>query len=135
MKGFCRTGLHTALRFRSRLKLGQIASQPGRHYSTEPTVAVNDKKAQEHDKNVTRDGPSPSSEQQSALSDRLAELTEEALIQNPRFMKAALASGEFNFNAELKQKLEERIASAEFKTTNAQAFATASLPVGCSITW
>jgi len=68
-------------------------------------------------------------EGQSALSKRLAEFTEEALNENPRFMKAAVASGEFDFNAELKHKLQERIACADFKSANAQALSVASLPV------
>ncbi|KAF8446653.1 hypothetical protein BGX38DRAFT_1193776 [Terfezia claveryi] len=67
-------------------------------------------------------------EEQSALSRRLAEFTEEALNENPRFMKAAVASGEFDFNAELKQKLQERIACADFKSANAQALSVANLP-------
>lgn len=68
-------------------------------------------------------------DEQSALSRRLANFTEEALNDNPRFMKAAVASGEFDFNVELKQKLQERIASADFKSTNAQALSVANLPV------
>ncbi|RPB23327.1 hypothetical protein L211DRAFT_786961 [Terfezia boudieri ATCC MYA-4762] len=67
-------------------------------------------------------------EEQSALSRRLAEFTEEALNENPRFMKAAVASGEFDFNAELKQKLQDRIACADFKSANAQALSVENLP-------
>ncbi|KAF8477122.1 hypothetical protein BDZ91DRAFT_843838 [Kalaharituber pfeilii] len=65
---------------------------------------------------------------ETAFSDRLAQLTEDALNENPRFFKAALESGEFNFNEELKHKLQEKIANAEFKSANAQAMATANLP-------
>ena len=68
-------------------------------------------------------------EEQSALSRRLEAYTEEALSDNPRFMKAAVANGEFDFNKELKQKILERIASADFSSNNAQALATANLPV------
>lgn len=78
---------------------------------------------------VANDNGAYNSEEQSSLSKRLEEYTEEALSENPRFMKAAVASGEFDFNKELKQKLLERIASADFNSENAQALATASIPV------
>lgn len=74
-------------------------------------------------------GGNAAGEEQTALSRRLAEFTEEALNENPRFMKAAVASGEFDYNTELKQKLQERIACADFKSTNAQALSVANLPV------
>ncbi|KAF8425978.1 hypothetical protein EV426DRAFT_530958 [Tirmania nivea] len=78
---------------------------------------------------VSGDSAAPlTGEEQSALSRRLAEFTEEALNGNLRFMKTAVASGEFDFNAELKQKLQERIAGAEFKSANAQALSVANLP-------
>ena len=78
---------------------------------------------------VTNDNNARGVEEQNELSRRLEQYTEEALCENPRFMKAAVASGEFDFNKELKQKLLERIASAEFNSENAQAIATANLPV------
>lgn len=78
---------------------------------------------------VKNDSNANGVEEQNGLSRRLEQYTEEALCENPRFMKAAVASGEFDFNKELKQKLLDRIASADFNSKNAQALATASLPV------
>lgn len=129
------TALVTIRQFNTRQVSQQAPILHPRYSSTQTTnppsgqeTENNESKNQDDLKEIASAAPR-SSENQSALSRRLAEFTEEALNENPRFMKAAVASGEFDFNPELKQQLQERIASADFKSTNAQAFATANLPV------
>ena len=135
--------LCTALRFlrpaKALLQLSRPCQLRHRHSYQPYTTTTENKAAQTVKQQRGDDGAAEASPPTSdvkpaaepgALSQRLAEYTEDALAANPRFAKAAVESGEFDFNAELKLKLQERLAAAEFKTQHAQALGAVSLPVG-----
>jgi hypothetical protein len=60
------------------------------------------------------------------MSRRLAQMSEESLETGGR--SAQKAVGEAGFSDELKRQLEEKIANANFRNENAQAFAQANMP-------
>ncbi|EED16766.1 conserved hypothetical protein [Talaromyces stipitatus ATCC 10500] len=72
-------------------------------------------------------GSEPSeSKQEGALSRRLAEMTEESLLEGGRSAHKNLQ--EAGFSDDLKRALEEKIKAASFKSENAQAFSVLNTP-------
>ncbi|KAF1812245.1 hypothetical protein P152DRAFT_375921, partial [Eremomyces bilateralis CBS 781.70] len=61
-----------------------------------------------------------------AMSRRLSQMTEEAMTTSGRAGRKAIQ--EAGFDAELRAKLEERIATADFRSHNASAFAEVDIP-------
>ncbi|CAZ83521.1 unnamed protein product [Tuber melanosporum] len=76
----------------------------------------------------TNSGGPPDAEEESALSRRFTEMTDEAMTSSPR--KAAKITSENVLSEDLKRELEERIAKAQFNTTHAQALSVLDLPSG-----
>lgn len=79
-----------------------------------------------------QDGDEPSSIEQAegsqgAMSRRLAQMSEEAIEQGGKGARNIVE--EATFSEELKRQLEEKIASATFKSENASALAQANLPL------
>lgn len=73
-------------------------------------------------------GSQPSgSKEEGALSRRLAEMTEESLLEGGRSARKNLQ--EAGFSDDLKRTLEEKIKAASFKSDNAQAFSVLDTPV------
>lgn len=68
--------------------------------------------------------------EQGALSRRLAEMTEESLLEGGRSARKNLQ--EAGFSDDLKRALEEKIKAATFKSDNAQAFSVLDTPVSQS---
>lgn len=69
-------------------------------------------------------------EEEGAFTRRLAEMTEEALLEGGRSARKNLQ--EAGFSEELKRKLEERLKDSAFKNEHAGAISVANLPV-CNI--
>lgn len=65
--------------------------------------------------------------EQGAFSRRLEQMTEEALISNPR--RSGKMVEEAGFSEDLKRRLEERIASGNASSTNQRAGSVVSMPV------
>lgn len=65
--------------------------------------------------------------EEGALSRRLAEMTEESLLEGGRSARKNLQ--EAGFSDDLKRALEEKIKAATFKSDNAQAFSVLNTPV------
>ena len=72
--------------------------------------------------------PQPSgSKEEGALSRRLAEMTEESLLEGGRSARKNIQ--EAGFSDDLKRALEEKIKATSFKSDNAQAFSVLDTPV------
>lgn len=67
-----------------------------------------------------------------AMSRRLSEMTDEALLQGGRSARKSLMQ-EAGFSEDLKQELEEKIKASSFKSDNAGAFSLLDMPV-CPLT-
>jgi hypothetical protein len=64
-----------------------------------------------------------------ALSQKLAEMTEDMILEGGRSARRNLQ--EAGFSEELKKRLEEKIKESAFKNEHAAAFSIANMPVGC----
>ena len=67
------------------------------------------------------------------MSERLSQLTEDAVDQGGRGAKNAINEG--GFSEELKKRLEARIQDNAFKSENPAAFAELNLPVSKTVLW
>lgn len=76
------------------------------------------------------DGDGPTRKDKSGtLSRRLAEMTEDMILEGGRSARRNLQ--EAGFSEELKKRLEEKIKESAFKNEHAVAFSIANMPVGC----
>ncbi|EEP81717.1 predicted protein [Uncinocarpus reesii 1704] len=72
-----------------------------------------------------RNDESPKEEEEGAMTRRMKELSEDAMLGGKSAMKNMQQAG---FSDELKKQLEERIAATSFKNEHAQAFSVANMP-------
>lgn len=84
-------------------------------------------KAQSQAQQSTNDASNNQTQEEGAMSRRLAEMTEEALLEGGRSARKSIQ--EAGFSEELKQQLEERVKASAFKSENAAAFSVANMPV------
>lgn len=80
-----------------------------------------------HDESPNNGAQSRPQKEEGALSRRLAEMTEESLLEGGRSARKNIQ--EAGFSDDLKRALEEKIKDASFKTENAQAFSVVNTPV------
>ena len=90
-----------------------------------PGALKPDPNSRDQDKN--QDGAA-SEKEEGAMSRRLAEMASDNLETGGRSARKAVE--EAGFSEELKARLEEKIASAGFKSDNASAFAQVNIPAG-----
>ncbi|KAL1979830.1 hypothetical protein VTN96DRAFT_5065 [Rasamsonia emersonii] len=83
-------------------------------------------KAQSQAQQSTNDASNNQTQEEGAMSRRLAEMTEEALLEGGRSARKSIQ--EAGFSEELKQQLEERVKASAFKSENAAAFSVANMP-------
>lgn len=72
-------------------------------------------------------GPASNAKEQGAMSRRLAEMTEDSLLEGGKSSRNNMQQA--GFSEELKAKLEEKIAAASFKSEHAAAFSIHNMPV------
>lgn len=72
-------------------------------------------------------GPAPDETEHGAMSRRLAEMTEDSLLEGGKSSRNNIQQA--GFSEELKAKLEEKIAAASFKSEHAAAFSIHNMPV------
>jgi hypothetical protein len=69
----------------------------------------------------------PEEEKDSAMSRRLAQMTEDAMLEGGRSARRNIEN--VGFSEELKKQLEERVAAAAFKSEHAAAHSIVDMPV------
>ncbi|ODH26314.1 hypothetical protein ACO22_04697 [Paracoccidioides brasiliensis] len=104
---------------------------PTRHFFSLPRAHSQ----HEHAPNDTGTGQekqngTPSSAEEGAMSRRLSEMADEAMLEGGKSVRKNLQ--EASFSEDLKKKLEERIAESTFRSENAAAFSLANLPANAS---
>jgi hypothetical protein len=77
------------------------------------------------EKNESKDAPEE--EKDSAMSRRLAQMTEDAMLEGGRSARRNIEN--VGFSEELKKQLEERVAAAAFKSEHAAAHSIVDMPV------
>lgn len=83
--------------------------------------------AEDKTKDEKDNAPTPGKEEEGAMSRRLAEMTEQYLLEGGKSARNNIQHT--GFSEELKSKMEERVAAASFKSQHAGAFAVVDMPV------
>lgn len=99
---------------------------PSQRFSTLPgrQNAASDSKSNENDKpQEKQDDPN----EDGAMTRRLAEMTEQAVLEGGRSTRKNISNA--GFSEELKKELEERVAAAEFKNEHPAAHSIINMPV------
>lgn len=100
------------------------ATQNRRRFSALPRRQNAASKPNEDDKpRETRNEP----EEEGAMTRRLSEMTEQAILEGGRSTRKNLSHA--GFSEDLKKELEERVAAAAFKSDHAAAHSIANMPV------
>jgi hypothetical protein len=94
------------------------AACPRNETSSASTAKAEDKKIKDEDENE---------EQDSAMTRRLAQMTEDAMLEGGRSARRNIEH--VGFSEELKKQLEERVAAASFKSEYPAAHAIVNMPV------
>ena len=76
---------------------------------------------------TSQDGVVTEVDEQGRMSQRLSQMTEEAIEQGDRNIEKVIEGGDFS--EELKRKLEQRIQDTSFRNENPAAFAELDMPV------
>lgn len=96
-----------------------------RTFSTASPLRQSDNSNRENERDISN--KNDSEEEEGAFTRRLAEMTEQALLEGGRSARKNLQ--EAGFSEELKRKLEERLKDSAFKSEHAGAISLANLPV------
>lgn len=118
MQGVARSPLSICTRcLRARQNAGVGRVNPARFQSNDAPSGTKDAQRQDGAREEKEEG---------AMSRRLAEMSADSLEQGGRGARKAVE--EAGFSEELKARLQEKLASAGFKSDNASAFAQANMP-------
>jgi hypothetical protein len=79
------------------------------------------------EQNESKEAPKEEEEKDSAMSRRLAQMTEDAMLEGGRSARRNIEH--VGFSEELKKQLEERVAAAAFKSEHAAAHSIVDMPV------
>lgn len=93
-----------------------------RHFSTTCAWRQND-----DTQNKEKEKPPENEEEQGAMSRKLAEMTEEAMLEGGRSARRNMEQA--GFSEDLKKQLEERIAATSFKNDYPAAHSIVNMPV------
>ena len=114
-----------AVRPFSRYSPLRISGQDSKVKERDVQTTIKGQQKQRISEDVSGTQPSVEEEEQGAMSRRLADATEDAILVGGRAGRKAVE--EAGFSEELKQKLLDRVESHVFKTENSTAFAEAGL--------
>jgi hypothetical protein len=126
MQGIARSSSNICGRcLRPRTNASIDGARTARFQSNVASRAAINNESNDKDQDRRQDGPKPEKEQ-GAMSRRLEEMASDNLETGGRSARKAVE--EAGFSEELKARLQEKIASAGFKSDNASAFAQVEMP-------
>lgn len=109
-------------------RCGLLPGDGQRSFSTHPPPRENNNGASSNNESAT----SEAEKEEGALSRRLSEMTEEALLEGGRSAQKNIEAA--GFSDDLKAQLEEKIKTSTFKSENAAAFSVVNMPVSTTYT-